>query len=151
MINLINARLSNLFVLLTLILPIKAQNIYINSSTNLGNVPQLYKPRFNLTPKTNLAAYDFITNGVYYNSIRIYSIEEALNWPGVNSINGVMAVLEASKPGILLAKQHCDKLIMPILKMPAWLSSSSNTTPFPASVDPNWTILNGMPPANYNT
>ncbi len=151
MIRLIYARLNIVFVLLTLVIPIKAQNIYINSSTNLGNVPQLYKPGFNYTPKTNLAAYDFITNGVYYNSIRIMSVEQALNWPTVNSINGVMAVLEASKPGIMLAKQHCDKLIIPILKIPAWLSSSNNTTPFPASVDPNWTILNGMPPANYNT
>jgi len=151
MIKLIKARLVKIFVLLALVITIKAQNIYINPSTNLGNIPQLYKPGFNYTPKTNLAAIDFISNGVYYNSTRIISIEQALNWPTVNSINGVMAVLEASKPGILLAKQHCDKLIVPILKMPAWLSSSTNTTPFPASVDPNWTILNGMPPANYNT
>ena len=60
-----------------------------------------------------------------------------------------MAQLELQKPNILIANARCDKLILPIMNMPAWLSSSSDTTPILGAH--GWTHLNAVPPANYTT
>jgi hypothetical protein len=123
---------------------VNAQSIYINHQNTLGSVPALYKPGMNITIKTNLSASDYVNNNLTYNSSRIFNIEAVLNWSGVNSISGVMAKLEASKPDVMFIKQRSDILIIPILKMPAWLSSSTNTTPFPPAVDANWTVLHPL-------
>jgi len=129
---------------------LRAQNIELNPSNPSGVVPDSYRPGTNFSPKTNAAAYYFITNEITYSSVRLFEIETAMNYPGVNSIEEVMLVLEALKPGITLTYLHCDRLILPILKMPAWLSSSSDNSSIPGAGDPNWLYYNTVPPADYN-
>ncbi len=127
-----------------------AQHIELDPSNTVGTVPDLYRPGFNYTPKTYAAASYFLTNGITYNSVRLFDIERAMNYPGVNSIADVMLVLEALEPEISLTYSHCDRLILPILKMPGWLSSSSNSSSIPGAGDPNWVYYNTVPPADYN-
>jgi len=127
-----------------------AQNITLNPSNTAGAVPDSYRPGINYTPKTNAAAYYFLTNGITYNSVRLFEIERAMNYPGVNSIADVMLVLEALEPEISQTYLHCERLILPILKMPAWLSSSSDNSSIPGAGDPNWLYYNTVPPADYN-
>jgi len=127
-----------------------AQTINLDPANITVAVPDLYQPGVNYTPKTYAAAYYFLTNGITYSSVRLFDIERALNYPGVNSIAEVMMVLEALKPEILLTAEHCDKLIMPILKMPDWLSSSADNSPIPGAGDPNWLQYHAVPPADYN-
>ncbi len=124
-----------------------AQNIKINPQNSLGTIPNIYKPGVFLVPKTTNGANDFLNNGIQHNTIRMISIELALEF-STPSIAGVMAQLEAAKPGILYTNSRCDKLVLTILKMPLWLSSSTDTT---ILGDPNWRKFNAMPPANYAT
>jgi hypothetical protein len=121
-----------------------AQNIRVNPH---GPVSSLYKPGVFMVPKTNEGTDGFINNGIRHNSIRMISIELAMEF-GAPSITGVMQQLEALKPGILYANSRCEKLILTFLKMPPWLSSSSDTTTLG---DPNWKKFNAMPPASYAT
>jgi hypothetical protein len=122
-----------------------AQNIKIYPQTALNPVSTLYKPGINFPPKTVEAQNDFLNNGIQYGSIRNILIESALEF-AQPSIAGVMAQLEVYKPSILYLNSRCDKLIMPILKLPLWLSSSTDKT---VLGDPNWKKFNAVPPANY--
>jgi hypothetical protein len=122
-----------------------AQNIKIYPQTVLNPVSNLYKPGINFPPKTVNAQNDFVNNGIQYGSIRNYLIESALEF-APPSIAGVMAQLEIYKPGILYLNSRCDKLIIPILKLPLWLSSSTDKT---VLSDPNWKKFNAVPPSNY--
>lgn len=124
-----------------------AQNITIRHQNPTEPVPVIYKPGIFSVPKTPEATNDLINNGIHFNAIRTIDLESAMNHWSVSSINDVMARLEVQKPTILLANSRCDKLVLPILKMPAWMSSSSDTT----TVDPGFQFLNAVPPANYTT
>ncbi len=124
-----------------------AQNITITPKVSLGTNPNIYKSGIFLVPKTANAGIDFIKNGVHHNALRLIAIEDALNF-SQPSVKGVMALLESLKPNILYVNSRCDKLIIPILKMPLWLSSSTDTT---LLGDPNWRKYNAMPPASYTT
>jgi Glycosyl hydrolases family 39/Secretion system C-terminal sorting domain len=126
-----------------------AQQLRINPFQVAGNVPVSYSASVNYSPKTNAGGMDFYNSGIHYDAVRIYNIETALNWSGANSIADVMTVLEAMRPGTITLSQHCNKIIMPILKMPLWLSSSNNTSPIPGAGDPSWNVHHGHPPANY--
>lgn len=142
-------KLYTVFFLLSLVSSnlLHAQLININYSAPAQPIPAIYQPGAFVVPKTTNGANDLINNGVHYNSIRTIDIEEAMNHWSVSSIADVMVRLEVQKSNILLANSRCDKLIIPILKMPAWLSSSTNTAP----AAPGFQVLNAVPPANYNT
>lgn len=126
-----------------------AQQLRINPFQVAGNVPVCYTASVNYVPKTNAGAMDFYNSGIHYDAVRLYNIETAINWAGVNSITDAMTVLEAMRPGTIALSQYCNKLIMPILKMPPWLSSSNDATPIPGAGDPSWRMYHAFPPANY--
>jgi hypothetical protein len=141
------AQYSILIALYFITINVNAQNIKIYPQNVLGAAPALFKPGIFLVPKTTNGANDFSNNGIQYNTIRLISIELAMEF-GTPSIAGIMTLLEALKPGIVYANSRCNKLVLPILKMPIWLSSSTDTT---ILGDPNWRKYNAMPPANYTT
>jgi Glycosyl hydrolases family 39/Secretion system C-terminal sorting domain len=141
------SKYSTLLALFFMAVHVNAQNIRIYPQNSLGTTPNIYKPGIFLVPKTSDGTSDFLTNAIHYNSIRMITIEVSMEF-STASIAGIMSLLEASKPGILYANSRCDKLIFPILKMPLWLSSSTDTT---VLGDPNWRKFNAMPPASYAT
>jgi xylan 1,4-beta-xylosidase len=124
-----------------------SQSITIDYQQPTEQFPEIYRPGIFAVPKTANATNDLLNNGIYHNSIRTIDIETALNYWTVSTIDDVMAHLEVLKPNILLANSRCDKLILPILKMPLWLSSSSDT----AIIEPGFSFFNAVPPANYAT
>lgn len=126
---------------------LNAQIITVKHQNPTEPFPDVYRPGIFAVPKTANASNDLLNNGIHFNAIRTIDIETAMNYWTVSSINDVMGQLEAQKPNILLADSRCDKLILPILKMPPWLSSSTDTT----TVDPGISFLNAVPPANYAT
>ncbi|MCA6362266.1 MAG: T9SS type A sorting domain-containing protein [Bacteroidetes bacterium] len=138
-----------IFTIVAAIQSANAQQLRINPFQVAGNVPVCYTASVNYSPKTNAGGMDFYNSGIHYDAVRIYNIETAINWAGVNSVADAMTVLEAMRPGTITLSQHCHKIIMPILKMPLWLSSSSNTAPIPGAGDPSWNVHHGHPPANY--
>ncbi|MBL7922082.1 MAG: T9SS type A sorting domain-containing protein [Bacteroidia bacterium] len=142
----INRQIISFSVLLALFLvtKISGQNIRIKPQISQGPISSLYKPGLFLITKTTNGGNDFINNGIKHNSLRLISIETAFDYSSP-SINDVMTTLEALKPNILYANSRCEKLILPIMKMPAWLSSSSDQT----IIGGGWKKFNGMPPANY--
>lgn len=138
-----------IFTIVAAIQSTNAQQLRINPFQVAGNVPVCYSASVNYSPKTNAGGMDFYNNGIQYDAVRIYNVETAINWAGVNSVSDAMTVLEAMRPGTITLSQHCHKIIMPILKMPLWLSSSNNTAPIPGAGDPSWRFHHAMPPANY--
>lgn len=122
-----------------------AQTITINYQNPTS--PAQYKPGIFSVPKTANAVNDLLNNGIQFNAIRTIDIEEAMNFWTVSDISGVMAQLEVQKPNIILANSRCDMLVIPILKMPLWLSSSSD----PTEVAPGFNYYSAVPPANYTT
>lgn len=124
-----------------------AQSIKIHLPDSKQPVSDLYKPGMFLVPKNEAGGLDFIHNGIHHNSIRTIVLENALNFSGP-SIGAVLGLLEAQKADILYMNSRCDKLVIPILKMPLWLSSSHDTT---VLGDPNWRTFNAMPPKDYST
>ncbi len=121
-----------------------SQNIHIKPQNVTGTVPGIYKPGVFLVPKTTNGENDFVNNGIKHNSIRLISIETAFD-NSSPSINDIMATLESLKQGILYANSRCEKLVLPIMKMPAWLSSSADQT----IIGGGWKKFNAMPPSNY--
>ncbi|MDX2360813.1 MAG: T9SS type A sorting domain-containing protein [Crocinitomicaceae bacterium] len=138
-----------LYILSSLIVSFNsvAQIITIDYQLPTEQFPEIYRPGIFAVPKTANATNDLLNNGVQFNAIRTIDIETAMNYWTVSSITDVMAQLEVQKPNILLANGRCGKLILPIHKMPAWLSSSADTTTIAADI----TFLNAVPPANYTT
>jgi len=124
-----------------------AQSIKIHLPDTKQPVSDLYKPGMFLVPKNEVGGLDFIFNGIHHNSIRTIVLENALNFSGP-SMSAVLGLLEAQKADILYMNSRCDKLVIPILKMPLWLSSSHDTT---VLGDPNWRTYNAMPPKDYAT
>lgn len=123
-----------------------AQTITIDHQLATSPIPQQYKPGIFSVPKTANGVNDLLNNGIQFNAVRTIDIEEAMNFWTVSDISGVMAQLEVQKPNILLANSRCDMLVIPILKMPLWLSSSSD----PTEVEPGILYYNAVPPADYN-
>lgn len=134
----------NLFILF-FSFNVLAQNITIDWQGSTQPIPELFRPGIFLVPKTINATNDLLNNGIQCNAIRTIDIETAMNHWSVSNINDVMARLEVQKPNILLANSRADKLILPIMKMPSWLSSSSDTT----TVESGWAMMNAVPPSNY--
>lgn len=126
-------------------LSIKAQTITIDYQLPTTSAPQQYQPGIFSVPKTLNAVNDLLNNDIHFNAVRIIDIEEAMNYWSVSSIAGVMAQLEARKPNFILADSRSDMLVVPILKMPIWLSSSTDTT----EVDPGFRFFNAVPPSDY--
>lgn len=126
-----------------------AQQLRIHPMQIAGSVPICYTASVNYVPKTNAGGLDFYNSGIRYDAVRVYNIETAINWAGVNSVADAMIVLEAMRPGTIFLSQHCNKLIMPILKMPLWLSSSGDTSLIPGAGDPSWRMYHAQPPGNY--
>jgi len=124
-----------------------AQNVTINYQGPTDPFPEIFRPGIFAVPKTVDATNDLLNNGVQFNAIRTIDIETAINHWTVSSIEDVMVQLELQKPNILLANNRSDKLILVLHKMPAWLSSSSDTT----SIATDIRFFNAVPPANYNT
>ncbi len=104
-----------------------------------------YQPGIFAVPKTTNAVNDLLNNGISFNAIRTIDIEEAMNYWTVSDIAGVMAQLEVRKPNFIAANSRCNRLVIPILKMPLWLSSSTDTT----EVAPGFKFFNAVPPTNY--
>lgn len=123
----------------------KAQTITIDYQQPTVPVPQQYKPGIYSVPKTFNAANDLLNNNIHFNAVRIIDLEEAINFWSVSDIAGVMAQLETRKPNFILADSRSDMLVVPILKMPIWLSSSTDTT----EVDPGFRFFNAVPPSDY--
>lgn len=126
---------------------LSAQQITIDYQVATPSVPQQYNPGIFAVPKTANGANDLLNNGIQFNAIRTIDIEEAMNHWTVSDISGVMARLEIQKPNLIEANNRCDMLVVPILKMPLWLSSSSA----PTEVAPGFYYYNAVPPANYIT
>lgn len=123
-----------------------AQTITVDYQLTTASIPTQYQPGIFSVPKTVNGANDLINNGVHFNAIRTIDIENAMNFWTVSDISGVMAQLEIQKPNILLANSRSDRLVIPILKMPQWLSSSAD----PTEVAPGFSYFNAVPPADYN-
>lgn len=126
-------------------LSLNAQTITIDYQLPTTSAPQQYQPGIFSVPKTLNAVNDLLNNDIHFNAVRIIDIEEAMNYWSVSSIAGVMAQLEARKPNFILADSRSDMLVVPILKMPIWLSSSTDTT----EVDPGFRFFNAVPPSDY--
>lgn len=124
-----------------------AQTITIDHQLPATPAFPQYQPGIFSVPKTANGVNDLLNNGIHFNAIRTIDIEEAINHWTVSDISGVMARLEVQKPNILLANSRCNMLVIPILKMPLWLSSSSDS----AEVAPGFHYYNAVPPANYTT
>lgn len=122
-----------------------AQTIIIDPLLPTSPTFTQYQPGIFSVPKTANGVNDLLNNGIQFNAIRTIDIEDAMNYWTVSDISGVMARLEVQKPNILLADSRCDMLVIPILKMPLWLSSSSD----PTEVAPGFSHYNAVPPANY--
>lgn len=138
------------FILFLLVLTCQqliAQTIIIDPELPTSPTFVQYQPGIFSVPKTANGVSDLLNNGIHFNAIRTIDIENAMNYWTVSDINGVMARLEVQKSNILLADSRCDMLVIPILKMPLWLSSSND----PTEVAPGFTHYNAVPPANYNT
>jgi hypothetical protein len=137
-----------LFVLLIAFgcLNIDAQTITIDHQLPTAPTFAQYHPGIFSVPKTANGVNDLLNNGIHFNAIRTIDIEEAMNHWTVSDISGVMTRLEVQKQNILLADSRCDMLVIPILKMPLWLSSSSD----PTVVAPGFNYFNAVPPANYS-
>ncbi len=146
MINFIE-RLLILFLYAFSLQYLSAQQITIDYQVATPSVPQQYNPGIFAVPKTANGANDLLNNGIQFNAIRTIDIEEAMNHWTVSDILGVMARLEIQKPNLIEANSRCDMLVVPILKMPLWLSSSSD----PTEVAPGFYYYNAVPPANYIT
>lgn len=129
------------------------QNL-VSSQTNITVYPDsLIAPvNINLTPgvfyvpKTATAATDFNGNGIRQNAIRTNVIESALN--NTTSLSSCLSLLSTVQSELKALSLKCDKLIFIFEKMPAWLSSSSVSSPAATS---GWSVLNTKPPANWNT
>lgn len=134
-------------ILLVQFYGVVAQTVKIDLRTAKQPVSELYKPGMFLVPKNEAGGLDFIHNGIHCNSIRTIILENALNFSGP-SVDAVLGLLEAQKADLLYMNSRCDKLVIPILKMPLWLSSSQDTT---VLGDPNWRKYNAVPPADYAT
>ncbi|TNF46221.1 MAG: hypothetical protein EP305_11805, partial [Bacteroidetes bacterium] len=124
-----------------------AQTITIDHQLPTSPPFPQYQPGIFSVPKTANGMNDLLNNGIHFNAIRTIDIEEAMNHWTVSDISGVMARLEVQKNNILLADSRSDLLVIPILKMPLWLSSSSDAT----EVAPGFNYYNAVPPANYTT
>lgn len=138
------------FILFLLVLTCQqliAQTIIIDPELPTSPTIVQYQPGIFSVPKTANGLSDLLNNGIHFNAIRTIDIENVMNYWTVSDINGVMARLEVQKSNILLADSRCDMLVIPILKMPLWLSSSND----PTEVAPGFTHYNAVPPANYNT
>lgn len=122
-----------------------AQTITIDHQLPTAPSFAQYQPGIFAVPKTTNAVNDLLNNGIQFNAIRTIDIEEAMNYWTVSDIAGVMAQLEVRKPNFIAANSRCDRLVVPILKMPLWLSSSTD----PTEVAPGFYFYNAVPPANY--
>jgi hypothetical protein len=121
------------------------QNILVKPQNASAPIPETYTPGMYFIVHTGVAWNDFFDTTVQYNTLRSNVIQDALNWGGVTTVDGVMAVLENKKSEVLALDAKCNKLVIPIMKMPWWLSSSSDWT----QVESDWYNLNSFPPANY--
>ena len=107
-------------------------------------VPITAKPGVFYVPKTSVAASDFNTNGIYQNAIRTHVIESALN--NAENLDECLAIIESVSDDLLLLSGKCQKFIFIFEKMPAWLSSSADSSP---ASTPGWFVLNTKPPADW--
>jgi len=126
---------------------IDAQTITIDYQLPTSPSFAQFQPGIFAVPKTTNAVNDLLNDGIQFNAIRTIDIEEAMNYWTVSDISGVMARLEVQKPNFIAASTRCDMLVVPILKMPLWLSSSTD----PTEVAPGFNYYNAVPPANYST
>lgn len=132
-------------VLLLITINSKAQsfvNIYPDSLIELVNVN--YKPGVFYVPKTEEAAADFLSNGIYQNSIRTHVIESALN--NVENLPDCITLLESVETTLVELSEKCQKFVFIFEKMPAWLSSSDDGSP---ATTPGWFVLNTKKPDNW--
>jgi hypothetical protein len=119
-------------------------NIYpdsLQTSININLTPGVF-----YVPKTSAAVSDFNGNGIQQNCIRTNAIESVLN--NSSNLSGCLSLLSSLKIDLRNLSLKCNKLIFIFEKMPAWLSSSSNSSP---ATTPGWYVLNTKPPANWNT
>ncbi len=119
-------------------------NVYPDSL--ITSINTNLKPGVFYVPKTANAAADFFGNGIQQNAIRTSVIESVLN--NTSNLTNCLSLLTIAKTDLQNLSVKCDKLIFVIEKMPAWLSSSSNSAP---AATPGWAVLNTKPPANWNT
>ncbi len=120
-----------------------SQQLIIDYTTT--PVPSLYKPGVFLVVKTEEGVDDFLGNGIHYSALRGISIEQAINHWSVSSIPEALDVVESQRANIELAATRADRLVLPIMTMPLWLSSSSDTT----MLIGGWRIYNARPPSDY--
>ena len=126
------------------VLTFSQTNIQIYPDTLQGLVPLTYKPGVFYVPKTEAAANDFYTNGIYQNSTRSYVIESVLN--NTSNLDESLALMATVEDELVTISNKCEKFLLIFEKMPAWLSSSDNGAP---ASTPGWSILNTKPPADW--
>lgn len=118
--------------------------IQIYPDTLQGLVPITYKPGVFYVPKTEAAATEFYTNGIYQNSTRSYVIESVLN--NTTNLDESLALMATVEDELITIANKCQKFVLIFEKMPAWLSSSVDGSP---AGTPGWSVLNTKPPADW--
>ena len=116
----------------------------IYPDTLQGLVPITYKPGVFYVPKTEVGAADFNTNGIYQNATRSYVIESVLN--NSTNLDECLALMATVEEELVAISNKCEKLILIFEKMPAWLSSSDDSSP---AGTPGWAVLHTKPPADW--
>jgi hypothetical protein len=120
--------------------------IHIFPDSLVTSVNANLSPGVFYVPKTAAAATDFMKNSIQQNCIRTSIIESVLN--NTSSLASCLSLLSTVQIDLQKLSFKCNKLIFIFEKMPAWLSSSSNSSPAATS---GWSVLNTKPPANWHT
>lgn len=97
-------------------------------------------------PKTQDGFNAFFNSNTGFNGVRLNIIESALN--NSSNLTQCLAFLEQFRNDVIAVNQRSQHLVLIFEKMPAWLSSSSNSSP---AQTPGWSVLNTKPPANWST
>jgi hypothetical protein len=107
-------------------------------------VPLTYKPGVFYVPKTEEALNDFYENDIHQNSIRTHVVESVLN--NTENLEDCLALLETVEADLVTLSDRCQKLVFIYEKMPAWLSSSDDSSP---AATPGWAVLHTRRPADW--
>lgn len=120
-------------------------SITISPAQVLGSVNSDYSNGVFFVPKTAPAFNDFIANAARQTAIRTNVIESALN--NASNLPQCITLIQGVQTDLQTLSAKTDRLIFIFEKMPAWLSSSSNSSP---AQTPGWAVLHTKPPANWN-
>jgi hypothetical protein len=117
--------------------------IQVNPSQLPAQSTADFRPGVFFVPKTQDGFNTFFSSNTCFNGVRLNIIESALN--NSSNLTQCLAFLEQFRTAVLAVNQRCQHLVLIFEKMPAWLSSSSNSSPAQTQ---GWSVLNTKPPAS---